>query len=110
MTLLTHGVVTVPPDVRSSLQAADVHLDERPIARLRAEDDHLAAIEFVEGNEIELDVLFAHPKQRQVPLVRSLNLALDDKGFVPLTDAPGFGVEIDLDIARRYLAPGESLV
>ncbi len=33
----------------------------------------------------------------------------DAQGFVPLTDAPGFGVEIDLDIARRYLAPGESL-
>ena len=33
----------------------------------------------------------------------------DEQGFVPLTDAPGFGVEIDLDIARRYLAPGESL-
>ncbi|MBM4408072.1 MAG: mandelate racemase/muconate lactonizing enzyme family protein [Chloroflexi bacterium] len=33
----------------------------------------------------------------------------DSEGFVPLTDAPGYGVEIDLDIARRYLAPGESL-
>jgi galactonate dehydratase len=33
----------------------------------------------------------------------------DEHGFVPLTDAPGFGVEIDLEIAQRYLAPGESL-
>jgi galactonate dehydratase len=33
----------------------------------------------------------------------------DEGGFVPLTDAPGYGVEIDLDIARRYLASGESL-
>ena len=33
----------------------------------------------------------------------------DEHGFVPLTDAPGYGVEIDLEIARRYLAPGESL-
>ncbi len=33
----------------------------------------------------------------------------DDAGHVPLTDAPGFGVEIDLAIAERYLAPGESL-
>ena len=33
----------------------------------------------------------------------------DERGFVPLTDAPGYGVEIDLDIARRYLASGESL-
>jgi L-alanine-DL-glutamate epimerase-like enolase superfamily enzyme len=34
----------------------------------------------------------------------------DEHGFVPLTDAPGYGVEIDLDIARRYLAPGETLL
>ncbi len=33
----------------------------------------------------------------------------DEHGFVPLTDAPGYGVEIDLEIARRYLAPGETL-
>lgn len=34
---------------------------------------------------------------------------LDEHGFVQLTDAPGYGVEVDLDRARRYLAPGESL-
>ena len=33
----------------------------------------------------------------------------DQTGHVPLTDAPGFGVEIDQAIAQRYLAPGESL-
>jgi galactonate dehydratase len=33
----------------------------------------------------------------------------DESGHVPLGDAPGFGVEIDEAIARRYLAPGESL-
>jgi galactonate dehydratase len=33
----------------------------------------------------------------------------DEDGFVPLTDAPGYGVEIDLEIARRYLAAGETL-
>lgn len=101
VTLLTHGTVTVPPDVRSSLQAADVHVDERPIARLLANGDHLSAIDFVEGKAIELDVLFAHPKQRQVPLVRSLNLALDDKGFVRVDDmretsVPGIYVAGDL--------------
>ena len=33
----------------------------------------------------------------------------DETGHVPLTDAPGFGVEIDTTIAERYLAPGQSL-
>lgn len=32
-----------------------------------------------------------------------------DTGHVPLTDAPGFGVEIDPTIAERYLASGEAL-
>jgi galactonate dehydratase len=34
---------------------------------------------------------------------------LDDEGFVKLTDAPGYGVEVDMDTARRYLAKGETL-
>ncbi|MEP6637741.1 MAG: hypothetical protein ABJC39_00200 [Chloroflexota bacterium] len=33
----------------------------------------------------------------------------DETGHVPLTDAPGFWVEIDRAIAERYLAPGESV-
>jgi galactonate dehydratase len=33
----------------------------------------------------------------------------DDTGHVPLTDAPGFGVEIDASVAERYLAAGQSL-
>ncbi len=43
-------------------------------------------------------------------VVRREGLPLfDETGHVPLTDAPGFGVEIDMAIAERYLAPGESL-
>jgi galactonate dehydratase len=34
---------------------------------------------------------------------------LDEHGFVQLTDAPGYGVEVDMETARRYLAKGESL-
>lgn len=33
----------------------------------------------------------------------------DSDGHVPLTDAPGFGVEVDSAVARQHLAPGESL-
>ena len=32
----------------------------------------------------------------------------DAGGHVPLTDAPGLGVEIDPSIVERYLAPGEA--
>jgi L-alanine-DL-glutamate epimerase-like enolase superfamily enzyme len=30
-------------------------------------------------------------------------------GHVPLTDAPGLGVELDEDVCRRHLADGERL-
>jgi L-alanine-DL-glutamate epimerase-like enolase superfamily enzyme len=40
-------------------------------------------------------------RREGVPLIRD--------GFVPLTDAPGLGIELDESIARRHLAPGESL-
>ena len=109
VTLLTHGNAVVPSDMRATLAAADVSLDERPLARLRSSHGHLSAVEFVDGTSIALDVLFAHPKQRQVPLVRSLNLALDDKGFVLANDMressrPGIYVAGDL------ITPAQSAV
>ena len=43
-------------------------------------------------------------------VVRREGVPLFDRvGHVPLTDAPGFGVEIDLAVARQYLVPGQSL-
>jgi len=38
---------------------------------------------------------------RDAPLFR--------EGKLVLTDAPGLGIELDRDVCRRYLAPGESL-
>jgi L-alanine-DL-glutamate epimerase-like enolase superfamily enzyme len=37
------------------------------------------------------------------------DVPLFDDGHVPLTGAPGLGVELDEEICRRYLAPGEQL-
>ena len=109
VSLLTHGTVPVPPDVRSSVIAADVHLDERPIGRLVADGDHLSGIAFADGNLLELDVLFAHPKQRQVPLVRSLNLALDEKGFVQTDDMRESSVP-GIYVAGDLITPAQSAV
>lgn len=39
---------------------------------------------------------------RDVPLFRD--------GAIPLTDAPGLGVELNEEVCRRYLAPGEALL
>jgi L-alanine-DL-glutamate epimerase-like enolase superfamily enzyme len=33
---------------------------------------------------------------------------LFDNGHVRLSDSPGLGIELDLDVCRKYLAAGES--
>ena len=40
------------------------------------------SIELAGGTSIPCEVLFAHPPQQQVELVRALGVALDDHGFV----------------------------
>ncbi len=41
--------------------------------------------------------------------VRREGAALFDGGSVPLTDAPGLGVELDRDVCSRYLDAGQTL-
>lgn len=100
--VLTNGAFAIPPEMGSRLAAAHVHVDERPIARLRSADGHLRSIEFVDGEPLERDVLFAHPPQKPAPLVRSLDLALDARGFVKIdeiqreTSIPGIYAAGDL--------------
>ena len=67
---------------------------------------HLAA---ASANFIGLEYHFWDAKWIGEVVRREGVADLRREGFVPLTDAPGFGVEIDETIARRYLAPGESL-
>ncbi|MBZ0237712.1 MAG: FAD-dependent oxidoreductase, partial [Deltaproteobacteria bacterium] len=54
------------------------------------------------GGVVPCDVLFAHPPQRQVELVRAVGVALDDDGFVRVdpmkreTSVPGVYAAGDL--------------
>jgi thioredoxin reductase len=85
--VLTNGAFALPPDTAASLAAAGVRLEDRRITRLRSNDDRLEAIEFADGGSLPRDVLFLHPPQRQVDLVRALGLALDSKGYVQVDEA-----------------------
>jgi len=87
MVAFTGGAFAVAGEHRTTLASASVGLEERPIRRLLARDDRLSGIELADGAVVERDVLFVHPPQRQVDLVRSLGLALDDKGFVRVDEA-----------------------
>jgi L-alanine-DL-glutamate epimerase-like enolase superfamily enzyme len=67
---------------------------------------HLAA---ASANFIGLEYHFWDAKWvAKVVRREGVNL-LDEEGFVQLTEAPGYGVEVDMEIARQYLAPGEVL-
>ncbi|MBL8743312.1 MAG: FAD-dependent oxidoreductase, partial [Myxococcales bacterium] len=62
----------------------------------------LERIVFADGGEVACEVLFAHPHQEQVPLVRALDLALDEAGYVRVdpmtreTSVPGIYAGGDL--------------
>ena len=100
--VFTGGAVAVPDDVRARLVRARIRLDERPIRALQERSGHLEAVEMSDGERVTRDVLFARPQQVQVPLVQSLNLALDEMGYVKAesfsqqTSVPGIFAAGDL--------------
>lgn len=80
--VFTSGAFELPDEARAALGAAGIRIETAPIARLVARDDRLEAIELASGAAVPCEVLFAHPPQRQVELVRALGVALDDDGYV----------------------------
>jgi thioredoxin reductase len=100
--VLTNGAVDVPADAQAPLRAAGVVVETAPIARLVAREGELEAVALADGRTVRCDVLFAHPPQRQVELVRALGVALDGDGFVQVdpmrreTSIPGIYAAGDL--------------
>lgn len=82
VTLFTGGAVEVPAEARATLEAAAIRVETAPVTRLIGRDGRLEAVELAGGVAVPCDVLFVHPRQRHVELVRELGLALDDDGFV----------------------------
>lgn len=99
---LTDAGFTIPDDDRTALVNGGVIIEERSIGRLVARDGRLDRIEFTGGGHVERDALFMHPAQRQVEVVRALDLHLDEKGFVRVdektreTSVPGVYAAGDL--------------
>lgn len=81
LVVFTNASVELPGDARAQLAAANIRVEDAPIARLVARDGRLAAIELATGS-VPCEELFVHPPQRQVELVRALGVALDDDGYV----------------------------
>jgi thioredoxin reductase len=105
--VLTDDRFDVPSDSLTRLTRAGVRVDARRIARLVAGSNRLEHVEFSEGPPLLLDTLFALPAQRQVPIVQSLGLTLDGKGYVQLdetsreTSLPGIHAGGDLVMSAQ---------
>ena len=82
VTVFTAGAFEVPPEARAQLEGAGIRLELDAIARLRRREHVLEGVELADGRVVACEALFAHPPQRHVALVTSLQLALDDEGFV----------------------------
>lgn len=102
LVVFTSGAFVVPEDTSAQLRAAGIRLETAPVARLVARENRLEAVELANGATVPCDVLFAHPPQRQIELVRALGVALDDDGLVRVdpmkreTSIPGIYAAGDL--------------
>lgn len=91
----------LPEDVCAQLRAADIAIAAVPVRRLVARDGQLTAVELADGTAIACEALFVHPPQRQVALVESLGLAVED-GYLKIdpmtreTSRPGIYASGDL--------------
>jgi thioredoxin reductase len=98
----TGGEFEVPEDARATLSTAGIRLETAPVARLVARGHALTGIELSDGTRVACDALFTHPPQRHVDLIRQLDLALDEHGFVKIdpmrreTSVPGIYAAGDL--------------
>jgi thioredoxin reductase len=96
------GHATLPAEVRARLTAAGVRVQPGEVKRLSGEAQQLTHVELADGTRVPCAALFAHPPQRQVPLVHALGLALDADGFVKAdamtreTSVPGIYASGDL--------------
>lgn len=92
----------VAEETQAQLQRAGVRVEPAPVRRVIGRTRSLEAVELSSGARVPCDVLFAHPPQRQVDLVRQLGLTLDDHGFVRVeamkgeTSIPGIYAAGDL--------------
>jgi thioredoxin reductase len=96
------GGFEVPAETRALLESAGIRLESAPVSRLVAQGGRLTAVELANGKQVARDVLFAHPEQRQVELVRATGVEFDDDGYVRIdpmkseTSVPGIYAAGDL--------------
>ena len=80
--VFTGGKPVLPDEANARFEKAGIRIETRAIVRLVSRDGGLTGVEVAGGELVPCDALYAHPPQRQVELVESLRVALDDQGYV----------------------------
>jgi thioredoxin reductase len=80
--VFTSGTFDVPAETRARLRAAGISIETDPVRRFITRERRLEAVELSTGSIVPCAVIFTHPAQRQVELVGSLGLTLDEHGYV----------------------------
>lgn len=92
----------LPAEAVATLRGAGVRIFESPVLRLVGKDEQLEAVLLADGTRVPCEIFYAHPPQKQVSLVASLGLELDENGFVRVdpmtreTSRPGIYAAGDL--------------
>lgn len=108
--VLTNGQFAVEGEIRQKLATGQVRVEERSIRRLVARGERHAHIEFTDGTVVDRDVLFVHPRQRQVDLLRAFGVALDDNGFLRVDETTAETTVRDIYAAGDLTTPAQGLL
>lgn len=107
LVLFTNGAFELSEALRGEVERAGIRVEPRPIARLVRSGARLDGVELAGGGIDPREILFAHPPQQHAELVRALDLALDEQGFVSAdattheTSRPGIHASGDLSSAMH---------
>lgn len=82
VTVYTGGAFELLAEQRAHLEDAGVRVETAPVVRLEHQGLNLKGVVLGDGRSVACEALFIHPPQRQVELVASLGLSLDQDGMV----------------------------
>lgn len=105
--VFTNGVSDLPAKEIEKLGRLNIRLETRPISSFGSTSGKLEYIDFSDGGRELCEVLYAHTPQHQVGLVNSLNLELDEDGYVRIdpssqeTSTPGIYAAGDLTTSSQ---------
>ena len=81
-----NGDAKLPSDQLEELRSANVRVETTPVVRFVARGSELERVEMRDGRSVACDAIFVHPPQRQVKLVESLGVTLNDGGYIWVDD------------------------